>query len=511
MDTILAIDIGTTGAKAALVNRAGSILAAALATYPTHTAAGNVVEQNPQEWWEATCRAVRDLWAQTEDKGRVAAVILSGQMQDTILLGEAEVVGPALLYSDSRAQVEAADIEQRVGAEALAAITGNAQGASSVLAKWRWLATHEPARLAATRTLLLGSHDYVAWRLCGARAADPTTAATTGLLDWRTRTWAHELLAQVGLDASLLPALHTSGEAIGVVGADAAIATGLLAGTPVLQGVGDLGATSVGVGAAEPGVIYAYLGTSGWIAASQEKATPMPAHGVFTICHPQPGVWIQVAPVLTAGGNLEWLRRALATSEGTQPEYAHLNALAAQARPGSGGVIYLPYLNGERSPFSDPNARAGFLGISGATTQADLVRAVLEGTAFAYRSLREALGIAARSPLMLAGGGGKSPVWAQILADALGQPVQVAAAPGDAPARGAAIIAGHALGWYTRLTPGGGFFPTQAVYEPIEANVRVYDGLYSIFTGLYPALQASFVALAQARTPEPSSRSDGVI
>ncbi len=499
MDTILAIDIGTTGAKAALVRRDGALLASALATYPTHTAAGGVVEQNPQDWWDASCRALRQLWADAPAGVHVVAVILSGQMQDVILLGDADAIGPALLYSDSRAQAEAAALEQLVGATHLTEITGNAQGASSVLTKWRWLATHAPSRLAATRTILLGSHDYIAWRLCGARAADPTTAATTGLLDWRTGTWTHDLLAQLGLDDTLLPALHASGTQIGVVSADAAVTTGIPLGTPVLQGVGDLGATTVGVGAAEPGMIYAYLGTSGWIAASQDAVTPMPERGVFTICHPQPERYIQVAPVLTAGGNLEWLRSALATPEGVQPDYARLNALAAQATPGSGGVLYLPYLNGERSPFSDANARAGFLGISGATTQADLVRAVMEGTAFAYRALREALGVVRGGALMLAGGGGKSPVWTQILADALASPVQVAAAPGDAPARGAAIIAGQALGWYESLTPGDEFFPTQAVYTPLAANVRVYDRLYPIFAGLYPALRESFATLAQAR------------
>lgn len=498
MDAILVIDIGTTGAKAALVNRDGARLASALATYPTHTAMGGVVEQHPQDWWDACCRALHQLWTDASAGVRIAAVILSGQMQDAILLGDDDVVGPALLYSDSRAQVEAAAIEQLVGAARLTEITGNAQGASSVLAKWRWLAAHAPARLAVTRTMLLGSHDYIAWRLCGARAADPTTAATTGLLDWRTRTWAHDLLARLGLDAALLPELHDSGTQIGVVSATAAVATGIPAGAPVLQGVGDLGATTVGVGAAEPGVIYAYLGTSGWIAASQEHATPLPERGVFTICHPQPERSIQVAPVLTAGGNLEWLRSALMTPEGEQPDYARLNGLAAQAAPGSGGVLYLPYLNGERSPFSDANARAGFLGISGATTQSDLVRAVMEGTAFAYRALREALGVAPGGVLMLAGGGGKSPVWAQMLADMLAAPVQVAAAPGDAPARGAAIIAGRALGWYAGLTPGAEFFPAQATYTPIAANVRVYDRLYPIFAGLYPALRASFAALAAA-------------
>jgi len=499
MDTILAIDIGTTGAKAALVDRSGALLASVLATYPTHTAAGGVVEQTPQEWWDASCRALRQLWASAPTGVQFAAVILSGQMQDMIPLGDDDTVGPALLYSDSRAQVEAAAIEQLVGTARLTQITANAQGATSVLAKWRWLASHEPARLAATRTILLGSHDYIAWRLCGARSADPTTAATTGLLDWRTRTWAHDLLARLGLDAALLPELHTSGRRIGVVGADAAVATGIPAGTPVLQGVGDLGATTVGVGAAEPGILYAYLGTSGWVAASQGTATPMPERGVFTICHPQLDRSIQVAPVLTAGGNLEWLRSALMMPEGEQPDYARLNAQAAQAAPGSGGVLYLPYLNGERSPFSDANARAGFLGISGATTQADLVRAVMEGTAFAYRALREALGVAPGSALMLAGGGGKSPVWAQMLADVLASPVQVAAAPGDAPARGAAIIAGRALGWYADLTPGEGFFPAQATYTPIAANVRVYDRLYPIFAGLYPALRASFAALVEVQ------------
>ena len=498
MDTILAIDIGTTGAKAALVTRDGALLASALATYPTHTAAGNIVEQTPQDWWDAVCAALRDIWASVPADVTVAAVILSGQMQDTIPLGDGDAVGPALLYSDSRAQAEAVTIEQLVGVAALTAITGNAQGAASVLAKWRWLATHAPARLAAMRTILLGSHDYVTWRLCGVRSADPTTAATTGLLDWRTRTWATSLLDQLELDAALLPALHAAGTPIGAVSTAAAPATGLRAGTPVLQGVGDLGATTVGVGAAEPGALYAYLGTSGWIAASQDAATPMPERGVFTICHPQPGRYIQVAPVLTAGGNLEWLRRVLATPESDLPAYMRLNALAAQAQPGSSGVLYLPYLNGERSPFSDPLARAGFLGISGATTQADLVRAVMEGTAFAYRALREALRVTQHGPLVLAGGGAQSPVWAQILADVLGNPVRVAAAPGDAPARGAALIAGRALGWYASLTPGDDFFPAQARYTPLEPNVRRYDRLYAVFDGLYPALRASFAALAQA-------------
>jgi len=496
MQSIVAIDIGTAGAKAALVERGGRVLASALATYPTHSAAGNMVEQHPQDWWAATVHALHALWRQVP-AAQVAAVILSGQMQDTILLGEEESVGAAILYSDSRAQAEAASIERRVGAAVLVERTGNTQGAASVLAKWCWLARHEPERLAATSTILLGSHDYVAWRLCGVRATDPTTAATTGLLGWRNGAWLHDLLEDLGLDSTLLPALNPAGAALGQVSAAAAADTGLRAGTPVLQGVGDLGATTVGVGAAEPGTVYAYLGTSGWIAVSCDEAEPLAERGVFTICHAQVGRWIQVAPVLTAGGNLEWLRQVLAPLGQPLPAYVTLDQLAAGARPGSGGVVYLPYLNGERSPFNDPQARAGFLGISGSTTQAELVRAVMEGVACAYRALREAIGVVQSGPLLLAGGGGQSAVWAQILADVLAAPVQVAAAPGDAPARGAAIVAGRALGWYPSLTPVEHDFPVAATYVPNPLHLQRYDRLYAVFAGLYPALRSALAGLAQ--------------
>jgi xylulokinase len=496
MQSIVAIDIGTAGAKAALVGRDGRLLASALAIYPTQSAAGNRVEQHPQDWWAAAVRALRALWGQAP-AASVAAVILSGQMQDTILLGAEESVGAAILYSDSRAQAEAAAIEQRVGAAVLVQRTGNPQGAASVLAKWCWLAHHEPERLAATSTILLGSHDYVAWRLCGVRATDPTTAATTGLLGWRDGAWLDDLLEELGLEKALLPALHPAGTVVGQVSLAAAADTGLRAGTPVLQGVGDLGATTVGVGAAEAGTLYAYLGTSGWLAVSRDEAEPLAERGVFTICHAQAGRWIQVAPVLTAGGNLEWLRQVLVPLGQPLPAYDALDALAAGARPGSGGVLYLPYLNGERSPFHDPQARAGFLGISGATTQAELVRAVMEGVAYAYRALREAIGVVQRGPLRLAGGGGQSAVWAQILADVLAVSVQVVADPGDAPARGAALVAGHALGWYSSLAPVEHVIPVAATYVPNPRHLQRYDHLYGIFVGLYPALRSALAALAQ--------------
>jgi xylulokinase len=215
--------------------------------------------------------------------------------------------------------------------------------------------------------------------------------------------------------------------------------------------VGDLGATTVGVGAGVPGRLYGYLGTSGWLASTLIEAEPCPERGVFTLRHPDPAQMIQVAPMLTAGGNLEWLRStfhavlvsALGQGAVVPPvNYDLLNQLAASAPAGSRGLLYLPYLAGERSPFSAPDARACFIGLSADSRISELARSVLEGTTLAYRALREALGVVQSGPLVLVGGGAKSPVWAQILADVLGAPVHVAEDPGNAAARGAALIVG---------------------------------------------------------------------
>ncbi len=495
---ILAVDIGTTGAKAALVGRDGAILASGYASYPLLTGEGNVVEQEPEEWWRATCQALSQLWdAQPEARMSLAGVILSGQMQDAILLGAEGALGRAILYSDQRAQVEAQELVQRVDPAELVAITGNEQGPASLLAKWLWLARHEPERLAATRTLLLGAQDYVAWRLCGEASTDLTTASTTGLLALFENDWAGDLLDRLGLDLGKLPALHPSGAPLGQV-RPAAGDTGIPAGTPLFQGVGDLGAATVGVGAGLPGRLYAYLGTSGWVAATTAQARPAPERGLFLLRHPEPEHFIPVAPMLTAGGNLEWLRGVLA--EDALLAYEALNRLAQEAPPGSRGLLYLPYLAGERSPFSDPHARACFLGLSRSTGRAEMVRAVMEGTALAYRALDQALGVSGSGPMLLAGGGARSPLWCQILADVLDRPVHPVADASNAPARGAAVIAGRSLGWYDSLFPGDGFFPVSQRHRPNPEHRTLYDALYTVFQGLYPQLKESFQALAGLAT-----------
>lgn len=498
MEAIIALDIGSTGAKAGLVSREGRLLATGYAGYPTRTPASQQVEQSPEDWWAAVCVALGQLWgAAALPTVEIAGVALIGQMQDTILLGPGGALGNAILYSDSRAGAEAGEIERRMGAAWLTERTGNLQGGSSVLAKWLWLQRNEPARLAAADTLLLGAHDYIGWRLCGVAASDFTTASTTGLLDLAANDWLWDVIDGLGLGHEKLPALLPASAVMGSLHPGAAQATGIPAGTPVFHGSGDLGATTVGVGAGLPGRAYCYLGTSGWIAASFDRATPNPEAGLFTLRHPQPKRLIQVAPMLTAGGNLEWVRGVL--GQGTPLAYAEMERLAGGTSPGSRGVLYLPYLAGERSPFTDPDARACFVGMGVDTTSGDLARSVLEGTALAYRSLCGVLGLGAGEPLLLAGGGGKSALWSQILADVLNRPIQILADPGSAAVVGAAILAGAGLGWYESLFPDESFFPIATGFEPNLAHSQRYDDLYEIFDALYPHLGDSFGALARLR------------
>ncbi|MEV0945309.1 FGGY-family carbohydrate kinase [Rhodococcus sp. NPDC049939] len=494
MQAVIALDIGTTGTKAALVEQNGRLLVSGYAGYETYAHSGDRIEQEPSAWWQATRDALAQLRQVADLRAHdLVGIALSGQMQDLILVGTGDAIGRAILYSDTRAKREAQEIDSQIDGEELLHLTGNTQDASSVLAKWRWLQMHEPDRLTATRTILLGAHSYVSWRLCGVASCDYTTASTTGLLNLNENEWATQLLERLGLDAQKLPRLAPAHEQIGTLTTTVARELVLPAGLPVFAGAGDLAAATVGVGAGEPNRSYCYLGTSGWIASTSPDTVQFSAsdagNGIFTLRHPDRQRLIRVAPMLTAGGNLEWVRGKIA--EGM--DYAQLNATAEQSPIGSNGTIYLPYLNGERSPFHDPNARACYIGISNQTDRADLIRAVMEGVCFGYRSLFEALGTTAET-LYVVGGGAKSTIWMQILADVLARELQVVSQPENAAAHGAAIIAGRELGWYETYAPPGLFHVTRS-YEPRESACATYEAQYGVFAAVYPQLKSTFTNL----------------
>ncbi|MCS6847010.1 MAG: FGGY-family carbohydrate kinase [Anaerolineae bacterium] len=502
MEAIIALDIGTTAAKAVLMDQNGQILTRAQVGYQP-VWRGAEVEQDAAEWWKAAQACLRSITQQKPANVQVAALVLSGQMQDVILMGRQGVLAPVILYSDGRAQAEADEVLHTIGEDRLITVTGNLQDTSGLLAKLLWIKRNRMEWYQQTQTLLIGAHDYITAELCGEHITDPTTASTTGLFHLRENRWAVELLESLNLRTDWLPRLDSAEAPVGRVGRIAAELTGLPEGLPVFHGAGDAATTTLGASAGEEGRWYVYLGTSGWLAATVDAPPADPRAGIFNLRHPDTKRLILIGPMITAAGNFEWLIRQFGALERGQSagEDAHtlLNRMAESAAAGCNGVLYLPYLSGERAPFRDERARGVFFGLSALTSRAELYRAVLEGVAFAMRTIRDAMPSAGRiEGISLVGGGARSGLWPQIFADVFGWPVQVLAQPEDVGCRGAALLASKALGWQRDFSPQG-YFPVERAYQPIVQNQRCYDELYGVFRGLYPALKDSFHLLASVK------------
>ncbi|MEQ8676039.1 MAG: FGGY family carbohydrate kinase [Aggregatilineales bacterium] len=488
--TWLALDIGTTGTKAALVNDDGTILRSETRTYPTHHGADGVAEQNANDWWEAIQSACVALNI-TDGEHAVTRIAITGQMQDVILIdADGQPVHPVILYSDSRARQEAETVNETIGTEKLIAMTAIEQGAGSLLSKTLWLKVHAPDALTDAKHLLLGAADYAAFMLTGNAASDTTTASTTGLIDVHTRApFNTELYSALGLErvAGLLPPLVKGGAKVGELTPSSAQALGLSAGIPVHLGPGDAGAATLGAGSGETGTAYAYLGTSGWVAFTSQTVADH-KRGVITLNHPHDSRYIAIAPLLTAGGNLDWVRDLFLSEE----SYADLIGKGLEHPPTN--LIYLPYLNGERSPFTDPLARGAFVGLSAGMDKSALVRAVLEGVVYAYRHALDALMPDPVDTLTITGGGTRSLTWCGLFADILGVKVNVAGDAENVGLRGAILAAQVATGERADYAPEG-FFPIVRTLQPDATNKALYDKKYAVFKGLYPALKASFGAL----------------
>lgn len=487
----LALDIGTTGTKAALLDAKGQVQRSAYRAYVTHTAEGGIVEQDARDWWNAAAAAAREL-----NPGEAGAIVLTGQMQNLILLDAQGVsVRPVILYSDSRAHAEAAALQESIGQDVLRRLTGNDQEAGSLLAKLRWLLAHEPAALNRAAHLLVGAADVVAFGLTGVAASDTTTASATGLMDIATRAWLPSAdLSRCGIAAveRLFSRLHPGGVEIGTVMPAAAAEWQVRPGIPVYLGPGDAGAATLGAGSGVPGHPYAYIGTSGWVAFTAQNAG-RPETGVFTLAHPQPGQFICIAPLLTAAGNFDWARSLFGAA-------SHAVMIdSALAQPPS-RLLSLPYLNGERSPFSDPFARGAFIGLEPHHTQADLVRAVLEGVALAYRHALDSLISTPIAHLVLTGGGTRSPGLCQMIADVTGVEVSIAPDAANVGLRGAVLAAQVARGEWTdyALAAETARSPTM---QPDSALRAHYNRQYTHFRAAYPALKPLFAEMAAPNDP----------
>jgi xylulokinase len=484
MDIWLAFDIGTTGTKAALLDEAQNVLASTYTSYETTRDSNGEVEQNSLDWWQAVLETTRELSVHAKFSS-VNSIVLTGQMQNlTLLDSEGQPLRPTILYSDSRAKAESDEVNQKLSADELYNLTGNEQDSSSLLAKTLWLKHHEYTSYKKTTHIFLGAADVIAFWMTRQAVTDTTTASTTGLMTLQTRDYLTSAFNKLGLEIlhSTLPKLSDGGTLIGTLTDEMAKQLNLSADTQVCLAPGDAGSTTLGAGCGELGEAYAYIGTSGWIAFSSEERAK--ERGVFTLVHPHPKRFIQIAPLLIAGGNLQWIRDLFSSGD-----YESVITQALLGQPQS--LLYLPYLNGERCPVRDPLARGAFIGLSSTTTKADMIRAVLEGIVFNYCQALQALCPTFPKTLRLTGGGTKSSAWCQLFADILGIPVQVMKDAEFVGVRGAqlsALVASGARKDYT----------LQNECMTFEPNVRLephYAKLYDAYLGIYPALKETFKKL----------------
>lgn len=441
-DLCLGLDVGTSGLKAVALAPDGTVVAEASAGYPLLTPAPGWTEQAPSAWWDAARTTLNDL-TRTVGADRVAAVGVSGQMHGMVALdARGEPIRPALLWNDQRTAAEVERIERTVPRGELVRRTGNPAVTGFQLPKILWLRDHEPDAFSRLRSVLFPK-DWIAFRLTGVRRSEPTDASGSGAFSLSERDWDRDLVADLDLDPDLLPPLIASDAVVGATTADAARATGLRPGTPVVAGAGDnaAAATALGLGVHAPDLGSVSLGTSGVLFATASGPTPDPRGRVHLFAHADGG-WTLLGVTLSAAGSLAWWLRTVAAGDDVRERVDR-----ALARPaGAGGVTFTPYLTGERSPFLDPSLRGGFAGLSLSTEADDLVRAVLEGVAFSLADVWSVMGpLGVPTRLLATGGGARGDGWVRLIADVLNVDIGV---PSRVPgaAHGAAVLAWRAQG-----------------------------------------------------------------
>jgi xylulokinase len=491
MSHVIGIDASTTAAKAILIDGSGAVRGVGSSAYELSVPHPLWSEQDPRLWWDGTIAAIRSVLTGTGvPADDVVAIGLTGQMHGAVLLDETdEVLRPAILWNDQRTGAECDLIREVVGAERLVAITGNDALTGFTAPKLVWVRDHEPDVWRRVAHVLLPK-DYVRLRLTAVHAMDKADGSGTMLFDLAARDWSGEVLAALEIDPAWMPPTYEGPEVTGALTVEAAAATGLRAGTPVVAGAGDQAANAVGVGAVEPGVVALSLGTSGVVFATTDRPLFEARGRVHAFCHAVPGRWHMMSVMLSAAGSLRWFRDALAP----ETAYDDLVALAGEVPPGSDGLLFLPYLTGERSPHPDPLARGAFVGLTVAHDRRHLTRAVLEGVAFGLRDgldLMIEAGMPAPDVIRASGGGTSSPLWRQILADVLGAEIATVDTA-EGAAYGAGLLATVGAGWFPTVEAAAGALVTATPVASPGPDKTRYAQAHAVYRELYPALAPSF-------------------
>jgi xylulokinase len=496
---VLAIDLGTSSVKTLVVSKDGTVLGRGSHSYPVSRPAPGAAEQDPETWWFATQAAVRDA-VHNANGASIEGIGLSGQMHGTVLLDrDGKLLRPAIIWEDARGGGSAREIEQGLDGQDFVSIAGSRSASGFQASTLRWIQRSEPETWERVATVLLPK-DYIRYRLSGTFASEPSDASSTVLMDVESRSWSPQILSILGVSQEQVPPLGASHRASASLRNDIAAELGLPAALQIAGGAGDAPAAALASGGFEPATLLLTISTGSQAIQATPRPSIDPAGRIHSWCHclpPESGAgWYMMGATMTSGMALSWLRDNVLGLPG-DGAFASLETWAAEAPAGSNGLLFVPYLSGERTPHMDPLARGMFLGLTAAHDRRHLVRAVMEGTIYALLQASEVLRSLSREPdrIVLTGGGVRSKTWTQIVADMFGLPV-LPNREADGSALGAALLAGSSLDWFTPQDGAAQWLRLADPVEPRPESRAVYEKAFGVFASAYDKHRSDFPILA---------------
>lgn len=507
MNYLMGIDVGTTGVKIIIIDEKGNTIKTKTVEYPLLTPKHGWAEQNPYDWWEATKKGISEILKESKIKPEeIKGIGLTGQMHGAVFLDkDNNVIHPAILWCDQRTKDECDEITEVVGKEKIFEITCNPVLTGFQAPKIIWLRKNKPEIYKNVKKILLPK-DYIRFCLTGEFATDVSDASGTSLFDVKKRKWSDEILEKLEIQKEFLPLVYEGTEITGYIKNDVAKITGLKENTPVIAGGGDQAAGGVGNGIVEEGLVSVTIGTSGVVFAHSEKVLVDPKGRLHTFCHAVPGKWHLMGVMLSAGGSFRWLRDTLCKEEVKQAKrkkidpYEIMTEKAKHIPVGSEGLIFLPYLTGERCPYPDPNARGVFFGLSLKHTKSHIIRSVMEGVTFGLKDsieIMKEINLPIGEKLRASGGGGKSELWCQMMADIFGKEI-VRLYCQEGPSYGAAILAGVGIGMFNDVkTACKQLIKEKDLFKFDKENGKIYEKYYQIYREIYQSLKNSFDNLSK--------------
>lgn len=502
---VIGIDIGTSGCKTLIIDGNGQVVARAMEEYPLSTPQPGWSEQDPKHWWHAVKATIKQSVDAFDQVGDIKAIGLSGQMHGLVALDkQCHVLRPAILWNDQRTGRQCQEIHDLAGGvEGLLKLTNNRMLPGYTGGKIIWLRQNEP-HLYEKLNFILNPKDYIRYCLTGEFATEVSDASGTGLFDVRQRQWSQELLDLLEIPTALLPRCYESPEISGQLSGEVAAELGLPAGMPVAGGGGDSVIQTTGTGLVEPGILGTTIGTAGIVAMALDKCYDNPDGRLQVFCNNTPDRWHTMGVTLAAGGSLRWVRDMLGGAENEvarwlgEDVYELFSREAARAQPGSEGLLFLPYLIGERCPYPDPNARGGFIGLTLRHDRSSILRSVLEGVIFSMRDVARLItdmGLPI-TQIRTSGGGALIDLWRQIHADVFNSEVITVSGSAEGGAYGAALVAGAGVGVWGSVEEAVQVVRTETRNDPIAENFEIYNKLFPIYCELYGALKNSFDKIA---------------